>query len=109
VNWRVTTAVNSAVEFEEQELMATLSQAYLEWEQKTLQRGRQEGRQEGEVSLVLRLLSHKLGDLPSPVVTSVESLALSKLEGLGEALLGFDSLADLNNWLDANLDNAKKD
>lgn len=106
VNWRVTTAVGSAFELEEQELMATLSQAYLDWEQQTLQRGHreglQEGRKEGEIALVKRLLTRKFGHLPANGVSKVESLSLEQLELLGDVLLDFDSLADLNAWLESN-------
>jgi Domain of unknown function (DUF4351) len=59
-NWRVSLQLQDPLETEEQELMATLSQAYLDWERQTEQRGSlQEAR-----SLVLRLLTHRLGELP---------------------------------------------
>ncbi|BAB74323.1 Rpn family recombination-promoting nuclease/putative transposase [Anabaena sp. FACHB-709] len=70
-----------------------------EGEQRGEQRGRQEGRQEGERSLVLRLLTRKLGELPPQIREQVEILSLSELENLGEALLDFTSLLDLEAWL----------
>ncbi|WP_414566400.1 MULTISPECIES: Rpn family recombination-promoting nuclease/putative transposase [unclassified Anabaena] len=63
------------------------------------QRGRQEGRQEGERRLVLRLLTRKLGELPPEIREQVEALNLEQLENLGEALLDFTSLLDLQAWL----------
>jgi hypothetical protein len=43
--------------------MMALSQAYLEWEQQTEQRGLQKGVVQGERSLILRLLSRRIGEL----------------------------------------------
>jgi hypothetical protein len=50
-------------------------------------------------SLVLRLLSRRVGVLSSEVRSQVESLPLEQLESLGEALLDFSSAADLDEWL----------
>jgi predicted transposase YdaD len=66
--------------------------------------GREEGREEGiqrERSLVMRLLTRKVGELPEDVRQIVETLSLEELENLGEALLDFTSLADLQSWLAA--------
>ena len=65
--------------------------------------GREEGREEGiqrERMLVLRLLTRKVGELPEDVRQIVETLSLEELENLGEALLDFTSIADLQRWLD---------
>ncbi|MDJ0617110.1 MAG: Rpn family recombination-promoting nuclease/putative transposase [Calothrix sp. MO_192.B10] len=63
--------------------------------------GREEGREQGERSLVLRQLTRRVGELPQPVIQQVESLDLERLENLGEALLDFTSMADLQAWLEA--------
>jgi predicted transposase/invertase (TIGR01784 family) len=63
------------------------------------QEGREEGREVEARSLVLRLLSRRVGELPQEVRQQVESLSLEQLENLGEALLDFTSMADLNAWL----------
>ncbi|BAZ69414.1 hypothetical protein NIES4106_41860 [Fischerella sp. NIES-4106] len=55
-----------------------------------------------ERSLVLRLLNRRVGQLPDVVVERVESLAIEQLEALGEALLDFTSLTDLEKWLAEN-------
>jgi predicted transposase YdaD len=60
---------------------------------------RQEERQEGERSLVLRLLTRKVGNVPNPMKAQIEILNLTHLEDLGEALLNFTTLADLDEWL----------
>jgi predicted transposase YdaD len=65
--------------------------------------GREEGREEGiqrERSLILRLLTRRVGELPENLRQRVETLSLEQLENLGEALLDFTSLADLQSWLD---------
>ncbi|BAY90146.1 DUF4351 domain-containing protein [Tolypothrix sp. PCC 7601] len=59
---------------------------------------KEEGREEGEKSLVLRLLARRVGELPQDVSQQVEALSLEQLENLGEALLDFTSMADLDAW-----------
>ncbi len=62
---------------------------------------KEEGIQEGEQrekSLVLRQLAKRVGELPQDVRQQVESLSLEQLENLGEALLDFTSMADLDAW-----------
>ena len=61
--------------------------------------GRVEGRVEGEQRLILRLLSRRFGELSPQVRARVESINLTQLEALGEALLDFTNIDDLNNWL----------
>ncbi|BAB74276.1 Rpn family recombination-promoting nuclease/putative transposase [Anabaena sp. FACHB-709] len=56
-------------------------------------------------SLILRQLNRRVGELPQEVRSRIESLPLEQLENLGEALLDFTSMADLDAWLsglDAN-------
>jgi hypothetical protein len=67
-----------------------------------IEAGKQQGRQQGEVELVLRLLARRLGNLSADEQQAVRALPLEKIEALGEALLGFDSHADLTNWLRQN-------
>lgn len=70
-----------------------------------------EGRQEGELigtqrglqleaqSLVLRQLTRKFGDLSMEIQNQVESLGLTHLEELAVALLEFETVVDVANWL----------
>ncbi|NLQ06196.1 DUF2887 domain-containing protein [Cylindrospermopsis raciborskii] len=58
-----------------------------------------EGRQEGEVNLVLRLLTRKLANLSETMVKRVKKLTIPQLENLGEALLGFTQIGDLETFL----------
>ncbi|MEO1125389.1 MAG: DUF4351 domain-containing protein [Cyanobacteria bacterium J06639_16] len=64
-----------------------------------LRRGRQEGRQEGECALIMRLLSHKFGVMSPVFQRQIEGLDLPQLDALGEALLTFEALTDLEAWL----------
>jgi Domain of unknown function (DUF4351) len=52
------------------------------------------------VALILRLLTRRLGSLPDALRTQVEQLPLPQLEALAEALLDFQSPADLEAWLE---------
>ncbi len=98
-SWRVTLELSEPRDDEEGELMATLSQAYLEWEQVRIQQGIQQGVQQGEQLLVLRQLTRRMGALPERVSWLINQLPLSQLEALGEALLDFTTRADLVGWL----------
>ncbi len=59
----------------------------------------EQGIEQGERSLILRLLTRRVGILPSKIRSQVESLSLPQLESLGEALLDFTSADDLSAWL----------
>jgi predicted transposase YdaD len=63
--------------------------------------GRQEGRQEGEIEIVLRQLSRRCGQLSIAQQKKVRSLQINDIENLGEALLDFKGMADLEIWLDS--------
>jgi hypothetical protein len=49
--------------------------------------------------LVLRQLNRKLGVITPEIRSRVNSLTIDKLESLGEDLLDFTSMADLEAWL----------
>ncbi len=69
------------------------------------QEGREEGRQEEAVNFVTRQLTKRFGELPQEVRSVILGLPLPMLEDLGEALLDFTSVADLQAWLEARIDN----
>ena len=71
--------------------------------QKGENKGRQEGRQEEGVAFVLRLLTRRFGSIESNVEAQVRALPLSSLEDLGEALLDFSEVSELEDWLKARL------
>ncbi|MGJ0607038.1 Rpn family recombination-promoting nuclease/putative transposase [Cylindrospermopsis raciborskii] len=67
--------------------------------QEGLQEGRQEGRQEGQRKIILLLLNHKFDGIESPVVERINRLSLEQLEAMGESLLDFRQISDLEAWL----------
>ena len=63
----------------------------------------QEAKEEEAVTMILRMLVRRLRqDLSEELKTRITALPLSSLEDLGEALLDFSALADLETWLAAN-------
>ena len=66
--------------------------------QQGLQRGLEEGRQR-EVSLVTRLLTRRLGELEPALQERLRGLSLTQLEDLGEALLDFQQMSELTDYL----------
>ncbi|MFM7408162.1 MAG: Rpn family recombination-promoting nuclease/putative transposase [Cuspidothrix sp.] len=75
------------------------TRVYQEAKQEGEQQGRQEGRQEGEKNLLLRQLSKRFGTLSDIYIESINSLTIVQLESLGEALLDFVDINDLEQWL----------
>ncbi len=63
-----------------------------------LEQGLERGRQEGEVSLVLRLLKRRLGQIEPEDENRINQLSVEQLEALGEALLDFSNRDDLLVW-----------
>jgi predicted transposase YdaD len=69
---------------------------------------KQEGLQEGlqkEKRLIIRLLNRRIGEIDSLLIQKVQELTVEKLEELGEALLDFTSVTDLETWLEDNFIN----
>jgi predicted transposase YdaD len=67
------------------------------------QEGRAEGRAEGEQRLVLRQLNRCFGEIDASIIERVYLLSTEQLEALGEALLDFSALTDLEAWLNQEL------
>jgi predicted transposase/invertase (TIGR01784 family) len=63
-----------------------------------MQEGIERGIEQGERSLVVRLLIKRVGALPSEVRDRIDQLPIDKVEALGEALLEFRTLTDLEAW-----------
>jgi predicted transposase YdaD len=76
-----------------------IMQIVTSWMEQGIAEGEQRGRTEEAQALILRQLTRRVGILPPEMRSQVESLPLEELESLGEALLDFSSLADLNEWL----------
>jgi predicted transposase/invertase (TIGR01784 family) len=69
-----------------------------------IQEGKAQGVQEGKSSLLLKLLSRKLGTISDEIKVLLHELAPERLDALSEALFDLESLADLHNWLE-NINN----
>jgi predicted transposase YdaD len=65
--------------------------------------GYERGQQEGRQALIMKQLERRLqfAALPDAMQTRIQALAIAQLEDLGEALLDFTTLADLEVWLAA--------
>ncbi len=74
----------------------------LEGIQEGLQQGLQQGLQLGEITLMMRQLTRRFGNLNQNIQTQIDNLSLTKLEDLGESLLDFQSINDLISWLNNN-------
>lgn len=83
-----------------QEEMAKASpevkEAVMELTNPWIERGREEGRQEGEASLVLRLLTKRLGALTPEQETTIRALPTPALETLAEAVFEITTPAELD-------------
>ncbi|QNP29960.1 MULTISPECIES: DUF4351 domain-containing protein [Cylindrospermopsis] len=98
---------NAAEEREDKELIMRLAPLYQQDIEKVRQeglqegelRGEQRGRQEGQRKIILLLLNHKFDGIELPVVERINRLSLEQLEALGESLLDFKQISDLEAWL----------
>ncbi|MTJ14028.1 Rpn family recombination-promoting nuclease/putative transposase [Anabaena sp. UHCC 0187] len=72
--------------------------------QEAKQEGREEGRQNGEMILLIRQLSKRFGKLKDIYIENINSLNIEQLEKLGEALLDFTDINDLDTWLESEID-----
>jgi predicted transposase/invertase (TIGR01784 family) len=61
--------------------------------------GRIEGRIEEGQSLIIKLLTRKVGKLSVALQKEIRNLSIDQIESLGEALLDFSTIADLKAWL----------
>jgi predicted transposase/invertase (TIGR01784 family) len=66
--------------------------------QEGLQLGKQEGLQR-QVAMLLRLLTRKFGKVSLKAKAQISRLSEMQLEDLAEAILDFNTVADLNAWL----------
>jgi predicted transposase YdaD len=78
------------------------SVTFQEFKQRFLQQGELRGELRGELKTVLRLLRHKCGPLPAETEALISTFDQMLLDALSVALLNFQQLADLDNWLAAH-------
>ena len=73
--------------------------------EKGIEKGIGQGIEQGierERSLILRQLTRRIGELSESAIEQVNQLSIDLLEDLGEALLDFDQIEDLYQWLTDN-------
>jgi len=54
----------------------------------------------GEQQLIIRQLNRRIGEIKSSFIDTIRTLTIDQLELLGEALLDFSSITDLEQWLE---------
>jgi Domain of unknown function (DUF4351) len=100
--------VNQNTEADDQELVMRLAPLYQQdreqARQEGLQQGLKEGLQQGEQQLILRLLNRRLGEIELSLIEKIQGLSIEQLEALGEELLDFSEVADLEVWLSQQQD-----
>jgi hypothetical protein len=94
-NLRENLRVNQELEADDRELIMRLEPLY----QRDREQAIQEGNKQGEQRLVLRLLNRRIGEIDASSIERIQGLSIEQLENLGEALLDFSSVADLETWL----------
>ncbi len=68
-------------------------------EPRAILEAKEEGKVEGERTIVLRLLNRRVGNISNALLSQIQGLSVEQLEALGDALLDFSTLADLEGWL----------
>ncbi len=86
-NLRENLRVNQDLDEDDRELVMRLEPLY------------QRAVQSGEQRLVMRLLNCRIGEIDISLIERVQGLSIEQLENLGEALLDFSGVADLEDWL----------
>lgn len=61
--------------------------------------GRIKGLKQGQIALVMRQLKKRFGEISATTNSKIEDLSLENLEQLGDDLLDFNSMENLENWL----------
>lgn len=107
IDWLIALPENLVAEFEAQitadrevQRMPYVTSIERVIEKRGIEKGIEKGRAEERVEVALRLLNRKLGQrLPSQIEAQVKQLSGDDLLALTDALLDFNKLEDLTNWL----------
>ncbi len=62
--------------------------------------GAEQGEQRGKLQLIMRQLKKRFGEISTAISSQVEDLSVEDLESLGEDIFDFNSLEDLESWLE---------
>ncbi len=68
-----------------------------------LEEGLEKGREQGSITLLLRMLTRRCGQLPGDVEQVINQLSLAESQALGDALFDFQTIEDLKNWLKTSI------
>jgi Domain of unknown function (DUF4351) len=98
ISYGMELATKQDAEPEEQELVMQLSPLYLE----QLEITRQQGELKGQQEMVLQQLNRQVGKMPVNLQDQVYLLTIPQLKSLGEALLDFQQMSDLLEWIQCN-------
>jgi predicted transposase YdaD len=85
----------SVLEADDRELIMRLEPLY----QRDREQAIWEGNKQGEQRLVVRQINRRIGEIDASLIERIKELSIEQLENLGEALLDFSSVADLETWL----------
>lgn len=80
-------------------IMQGMTQGIEQGKAQGIEQGKAQGITQGKETLVLRLLRRRFGSVPAKVSARLASLSAEQLDDLGEALLDFVTLTDLEQWL----------
>ena len=69
------------------------------WMREGIEQGLVQGKQSEALSLITRQLNRRIGTVTPELQQRIEQLQLTQLEDLGEDLLDFSAMADLEAWL----------
>ena len=62
----------------------------------------EQGQRREAISMIMRLLTRRIGLITPEIQARIQSLSIAQLEDLGEALLDFSQPTDLTTWLDSH-------
>lgn len=89
------------LEQDDRNLIMRLEPLYQQDRERAKQEGREEGKQ-GLIKVIIRLLNRRIGEIDASLIERVQALSIEQLENLGEALLDFANVSDLEAWLNQN-------
>ncbi|WP_367267922.1 DUF4351 domain-containing protein [Okeania sp. SIO2C9] len=72
-------------------------------EQQGIVKGEAKGRLNQAIALVKVLITQRFGEVSEEINSQIESLPLADVEDLAKVFLSFNSLADLESWLQERL------
>lgn len=94
--------INQSLETEDRELIMRLAPLYQQDKERFVQQGLQQGLQKGlqqQKRLIICLLNRCIGEIDSSLIQQIQELSVEEIEQLGDALLDFSSVKDLETWL----------